>query len=72
MHYNSSRETLRAEHTECHKRIALVKQKNAVQKERQDSTTARLRADLESALKGRVVLDSEKRVLQEEVIQTKP
>ncbi|XP_040205692.1 coiled-coil domain-containing protein 150-like [Rana temporaria] len=60
-------ETLRAEHTECHKRIALVKQKNAVQKERQDSTTARLRADLESALKGRVVLDSEKRVLQEEL-----
>ncbi|XP_072264478.1 coiled-coil domain-containing protein 150 isoform X2 [Pyxicephalus adspersus] len=60
-------ETLRAEHTECHRKITLVKQKNTVQKERQESSIARLRADLESALRERTVLDSEKKLLQEEL-----
>ncbi|KAM5165163.1 coiled-coil domain-containing protein 150 [Mantella aurantiaca] len=64
-------ETLRAEHTECHRKISLVKQKNTVQKEIQDSTISRLRADLESALRDRAVLDSEKKLLQEELDKTK-
>ncbi|XP_068137408.1 coiled-coil domain-containing protein 150 isoform X2 [Hyperolius riggenbachi] len=63
-------ESLRAEHSECQRKIALAAQKNAVHKDMQDSTIARLRADLESALRDRAALDSEKTLLQEELAKT--
>ncbi|XP_075058526.1 coiled-coil domain-containing protein 150 isoform X2 [Mixophyes fleayi] len=52
-------EILRAEHTECRRKDAHAEKKNTVQKEIQDSTIARLRADLDFALRDRATLINE-------------
>uniref|UniRef100_A0A8C5M9H5 Coiled-coil domain-containing protein 150 n=1 Tax=Leptobrachium leishanense TaxID=445787 RepID=A0A8C5M9H5_9ANUR len=59
-------ESLRAEHAVCQRKAMHLEQKYAVQKDVQESTISRLRTDLESALRDRAALESEKAMLQEE------
>ncbi|KAM8953071.1 coiled-coil domain-containing protein 150 [Pelodytes ibericus] len=60
-------ESLRAEHSECQRKAVHAEQKVAVQKEVQESTIVRLRADLDSALRLKAVLESEMATQQEEM-----
>ncbi|XP_053316880.1 coiled-coil domain-containing protein 150 [Spea bombifrons] len=62
-------ESLRAEHTECQKKAIHAKQKFAVQKEVQDSTIARLRGDLDLALREKAALESVKASMEEEMFK---
>ncbi|XP_018119043.1 coiled-coil domain-containing protein 150 isoform X2 [Xenopus laevis] len=57
-------EVLRAEHTTCQKKAIHTEQKTATQRDLQDSTIARLRGDLESSLKEKVILENERDSLQ--------
>ncbi|XP_069583067.1 coiled-coil domain-containing protein 150 isoform X3 [Ranitomeya imitator] len=59
-------ETLRTENTKFKQKAKDTEKENAVEMELQENTIASLRADLDSALQNKTVLENEKMMLQEE------
>ncbi|XP_073531423.1 coiled-coil domain-containing protein 150 isoform X2 [Phyllobates terribilis] len=62
-------ETLRTDYSKCKENAIDTEQNNVVQMELQENTIASLRADLDSALQNKTVLENEKMMLQEELEQ---
>ncbi|XP_073445355.1 coiled-coil domain-containing protein 150 isoform X2 [Dendrobates tinctorius] len=62
-------ETLHTEHSKFKEKAKDTEKKNTVQIEVQEKTIASLRADLDSALQNKTVLENEKMMLQEELEQ---
>ncbi|CAJ0945989.1 unnamed protein product, partial [Ranitomeya imitator] len=60
-------ETLRTENTKFKQKAKDTEKENAVEMELQENTIASLRADLDSALQNKTVLENEKMMLQEEI-----
>ncbi|KAM4771074.1 coiled-coil domain-containing protein 150 [Rhinophrynus dorsalis] len=60
-------ELLRAEHSECQRKAVHEEQKSAVQREIQDSTIARLREDLDLALKNKATSENDRNSLQDKL-----
>ncbi|XP_069583066.1 coiled-coil domain-containing protein 150 isoform X2 [Ranitomeya imitator] len=63
-------ETLRTENTKFKQKAKDTEKENAVEMELQENTIASLRADLDSALQNKTVLENEKMMLQEEFYKT--
>ncbi|XP_073445356.1 coiled-coil domain-containing protein 150 isoform X3 [Dendrobates tinctorius] len=63
-------ETLHTEHSKFKEKAKDTEKKNTVQIEVQEKTIASLRADLDSALQNKTVLENEKMMLQEEFYKT--